>query len=154
MELTINRKYKGDTYTIGDLDIDGKWFCNTLEDKDRGLNSNMPLSDILKIKKPSVTAIPRGTYKITLDVISPRFGSRPFYKETCGGKLPRLLDVKGFDGVLIHTGNSAEDSSGCILVGLNKAKGKVLESQDTFRKLYAKLKEAHDKGEVLTIKII
>ena len=154
MELVVNRKYKKQSYTIGDLYIDGKFFSNTLEDADRGLDNSMSLDKILELKKPSITAIPRGTYRITLDVYSPRFGNKSFYKEVCDGKLPRLLNVKGFEGILIHAGNTHTDTSGCLLVGSNTEKGKVLNSQDTFRKLYKLLKDKHDKGEKITIKIL
>lgn len=153
MEIVIDRKYKKQSYTIGKLFINGQFFSNTLEDADRGLDDSMPLSKILELKKPSITAIPKGTYKITLDVVSPRFSSQPFYKEVCNGKLPRLLNVKGFEGVLIHCGNTAQDSSGCILVGINSEKGKVCNSKDTFKKLYNILKEANNKGEEIIIKI-
>lgn len=153
MEIVIDRKYKKQSYTIGKLFINGQFFSNTLEDADRGLDDSMSLSKILELKKPSITAIPKGTYKITLDVISPRFSSQTFYKEVCNGKLPRLLNVKGFEGVLIHCGNTAQDSSGCILVGTNSEKGKVCNSKDTFKKLYNILKEANNKGEEIIIKI-
>lgn len=142
------------SYTISNLIIDGEVFCQVLEDADRGLDSSMSLDKILELKRPSITAIPRGTYEITLNVVSPRFGSKPFYKEVCDGKLPRLLNVKGFDGVLIHAGNTAEDSAGCLLVGQNKVKGQVINSQATFRELYKLLKDRHDKGEKITIKIL
>lgn len=153
MDLLLDRKYKKESYTIGNLYINKEFFCNTIEDKDRGLLNTMSLEEIKSKKISSITAIPRGTYKITLDVISPRFGSRKFYKEVCDGKLPRLLNVKGFEGVLIHCGNSAKDSSGCIIVGKNKIKGGVTESQETFKTLYKKLKDAKDKGELLVLVI-
>ena len=154
MELTLNRIYKGPSYTIGKLYIDDKYFCDTLEDTDRGLTDKMTLTEILKIKKPSETAIPSGTYSVTLDVVSPRFSTKTFYKQVCNGKLPRLLNVKGFDGVLIHSGNTEKDSSGCILVGQNKVKGKVINSQETFKKLYKVLKESWDKDKSITINIL
>lgn len=154
MELTVDRKYKGQSYTIGDLYVDGKFFSNTLEDADRGLDNSMSLDKILELKKPSITAIPRGTYIITLDVYSPRFGNKSFYKEVCDGKLPRLLNVKGFEGILIHAGNTDRDSAGCLLVGVNKVKGQVINSRETFKELYKLLKDKHDKGEKITIKIL
>lgn len=154
MRLTLYRKYKKQGYTIGKLSVDDVYFCDTLEDTDRGLKDSMPLEQIRRIKKPNMTAIPTGTYEITLDIYSPRFGTRDFYKETCNGKVPRLLNVKGFDGILIHAGNTHVDTSGCLLVGMNLEKGKVLKSQETFRKLYAKLKEAHDRGEDIKITIV
>ena len=139
---------------MSNLIIDGKIFCNVLEDADRNLDSSMSLDKILELKRPSITAIPRGTYEIALDVVSPRFGSKPFYKEVCDGKLPRLLNVKGFDGVLIHAGNTVDDTSGCLLVGQSNNNIQLLNSRDTFKELYKLLKDRHDKGEKITIKIM
>ena len=154
MELIVDRKWKRQSYTISNLTIGGKWFCNVLEDADRGLDSSMSIAKILELKKPSITAIPRGTYEVTLDVYSPKFGSKSFYKEVCNGKLPRLLNVKGFEGILIHAGNTDKDTAGCLLVGVNKVKGQVINSRETFRELYKLLKDVHDKGEKITIKIL
>ena len=154
MELIIDRKWKRQSYTISNLTIDGKWLCNVLEDTDRGLDDSMSVAKIKELKKSSATAIPRGTYEVTLDVYSPKFGSKSFYKEVCNGKLPRLLNVKGFEGILIHAGNTDKDSAGCLLVGQNKVKGQVINSQATFKELYKLLKDVHDKGEKITIKIL
>lgn len=154
MELIVDRKWKRQSYTISNLTIDGKWFCNVLEDADRGLDDSMSLAKIRELKKPSITAIPKGTYEITLDVISPRFCTKSFYKQVCNGKLPRLLNVKGFEGILIHAGNTDKDTDGCLLVGQNKVKGQVINSQDTFKELYKLLKDKHDKGEKIIIKIL
>ena len=153
MLITVDRKYKKSDYTIGNLYIDGKWFCNTLEDADRGLDSSMSEDMIRTLKKPSITAIPRGTYEITLDVISPKYSKIPFYQQVCNGKVPRLLNVKGFDGILIHAGNSADHSSGCLLVGYNKSRGQVLTSKEVFKNLYKQLQDRKDKGEKITITI-
>lgn len=152
MQLTLKRKYKKDQYTIGNLYINGTWFCNTLEDKDRGLSSTMSYAQIAAKKVKDKTAIPIGIYTIQLNVYSPRFGSKPYYIKTCNGYLPRLIDVPCYEGVLIHVGNTAEDTSGCILVGENKAVGKVLNSKEVFERLYKILKEA-SKKEIITIKI-
>lgn len=154
MELIVERKYKKQSYTIGNLYVNGKFFSNTLEDADRGLDDSMSLDKILELKKPSITAIPKGTYEITLDVISPKYCTNSFYKQVCNGKVPRLLNVKGFEGILIHAGNTDKDTSGCLLVGVNKARGQVLNSRDTFKELYKLLKDKHDKGEKITIKIL
>lgn len=152
MELHLKR-YKTPNYCIGKLTIDGKWICDTIEDTDRGLKQSMSLDEIKKIKVQHKTAIPTGTYKITLDVVSPKYGGKDFYKTVCNGRVPRLLNVPGFDGVLIHCGNTEADSSGCIIVGKNKVKGKVVESRDTFKILYGILKEAKLRGEEITITI-
>ena len=133
MKLLLKRVAKRDTYTIGKLYIDGQYFCDTIEDKDRGLKQSTPISTIKNTKIQNKTAIPTGTYNVTLNVISPRFSKKDFYiKNANKGRVPRILNVPGFDGILIHVGNTAEDSSGCILVGKNKKVGMVLESKDTF----------------------
>ena len=156
MELVVDRKWKKQSYTISNLTIDGKWFCNVLEDADRGLDSSMSIAKISELKKPSITAIPRGTYEITLDVISPKYCTSSFYKQVCNGKVPRLLNVKGFEGILIHVGDGprgADLSSGCLLCGYNKVKGQLREGKEVFKKLYSLLKEAKSRGEKLTITI-
>lgn len=153
MELIVDRKWKKQSYTISNLTIDGKWFCNILEDADRGLDDSMSIAKIRELKKPSITAIPKGTYEITLDVISPKYCTNSFYKQVCNGKVPRLLNVKGFEGILIHAGNTDKDSAGCLLVGINLERGKVLKSQETFRKLYKMLSEAKLRGEYIQITI-
>lgn len=152
MEITLHRKYPKDSYTIGNLYIDGKWFCNTIEDKDRGLYQGMDKETISQIKVYAETAIPYGRYKVTLNVQSPKFSTYKKY-QFCKGYLPRLLDVPGFDGILIHIGNKATQSAGCILVGVNREKGKVLDSEKTFRALYEILDEANKRGEEIWINI-
>lgn len=154
MELVVDRKWKKQSYTISNLYINGEWFCNCLEDADRGLDNSMSEDMIRTLKKPSITAIPRGTYDITLDVVSPKYSKVQFYKDVCNGKVPRLLNVKGFEGILIHAGNTDKDSAGCLLVGVNKVKGQVINSRETFKELYKLLKDKHDKGEKITIKIL
>lgn len=152
MELKLHRRFKGATYTIGTLYINGKVFCDTLEDCDRGLSDTMSESVIMENKLYGQTAIPRGTYKIQMGVVSPKFKSRS-WAVRWGGRLPRLLNVKGFEGVLIHCGNTAEDTLGCILVGENKVKGKVVNSNATFDKLMPQMIEAHYRGEEITLTI-
>ena len=157
MELIVDRKWKKQSYTISNLTIDGKWFCNVLEDADRGLDDSMSVAKIRELKKPSITAIPRGTYEITLDVISPKYSTNSFYKQVCNGKVPRLLNVKGFEGILIHVGDGprgADLSSGCLLCGYNKVKGQLRDGKEVFKKLYSLLKEAKSRGEKITIKIL
>lgn len=143
MKILVKRAYKKDKYVIGHLYIDGKLICNTLEDKDRGLNQNMPLEEIKKKKVYGQTAIPTGTYKITLDVVSPKFSKYSFYKEVCQGKLPRLLNVPGFDGILIHVGDGYKGPDltyGCILVGDNTIVGGLTNGKERFKEIYNILK--------------
>jgi hypothetical protein len=152
MKLLLKRTFKGPQYTIGKLYVNGVYECDTLEDTDRGLYQTQSLLEIQNKKVYGQTAIPYGTYKIDMNTVSPKFKDRSWAK-FCGGKLPRLIDVKGYEGVLIHVGNKAEDTLGCILVGENKIKGQVISSTDTFKKLYDRLKTAHDNHEPITITI-
>ena len=152
MEILLERKYKKETYTVGRLFINGKLICNTLEDKDRELYQGQGVSYIEEQKVYGETAIPYGRYEITLKIQSPKYSKRKQY-EKCKGYLPRLLDVPGFSGILIHIGNTAIDSAGCILVGLNNVKGKVTQSTKYFWKVYDILKEASDRGEKIWITV-
>lgn len=141
MELRLERKWKKEKYTIGNLYVDGKFFCNTIEDRDRGLRQDLPLSVNQKRKVKNETAIPTGRYRVTLGVKSPKMSQRPAY-DFCQGYVPRLINVPAFDGILIHIGNTERDSAGCIIVGENKVKGKVINSTETFHRLYDVLKKA------------
>ena len=154
--ITLDRRYRPahGLYSIGHLyDADGNYICDTIEDTDRGLTQEMTVEDILKVKVKSKTAIPRGRYRVTLDVVSPKFSLKPYYKKFCGGKVPRLLDVPGFDGILIHKGVSERSSAGCIIVGYNTVKGMVTSSQAAFEKVYRILKGYRDKGEKIYIEV-
>lgn len=153
MELKVKRIAKQNGYTIGRLYINGERFCDTLEDTDRGLDSNMPL-DVLKRKKLAhITAIPTGRYQITMSVVSPRLSKANFYKQYGGGRVPRLLNVPAFEGILIHCGNTAKDTDGCILVGKNSKVGMVLDSKITYSKLYPLLEAAYKHNERIFITI-
>ena len=154
MILKLERIAKKDNYTIGRLYVNGKYFADTIEDKDRGISDTDTLDEIKKKKVYSKTAIPTGTYKITLDVVSPKFSQKEYSKKFCGGKLPRLLNVKGFDGILIHKGVNADSTAGCIIVGKNTVVGAVTNSQYYFEQLYKVLKGAKDKGEQIEIEIV
>ena len=142
MKIEVRRIAKKNTYTIGKMYIDGRYFCDTLEDKDRGLSQADSVNSIHKIKVPNQTAIPTGTYEVIVNM-SPKFGR----------KLPRLLDVPGFEGILIHRGNTDKDTSGCILIGENKVVGKVLNSTPYETELVKLLVKAHNSGETITITI-
>lgn len=152
MELKVKRKAKRETYVIGDLSIDEVFFSNTLEDTDRGLTSDMSDEEIKEIKQKGITAIPTGRYKVVMNVQSPKFSKYKQY-EFCKGYLPRLVDVPGYKGVLIHIGNYPKDTDGCILVGKNTVKGAVMNSTATFKKLYDILKNADEAGEDIYITI-
>ena len=152
MKLTIKRTITRNSYTLGKLYVDGVYFCDTLEDRDRGLTQNMSVEQIKSIKVPGETAIPKGTYKVTLDVVSPKFSKYPFYMQTCGGKLPRLIDVKGYDGVLIHVADGPKRDSlvqGCIGIGNLSAEEYLMNGKKVFIELYNKLKGNNIELEIV-----
>lgn len=152
MKILVDRKWKKEDYTIGKLYVDGVFFSNTLEDKDRSLTSSTSLEEIKKSKKAGETAIPTGTYKVRMDIVSPKYSKSSWYVKNCNGaRMPRLKDVPGYDGVLIHAGNTAKDTEGCILVGKNDVKGMVTKSKDYFLKLYNIMYTAYKKGESIEI---
>ena len=142
MELKLERKYRSNNYCIDKLYINGKYFSDALEDPDRGLTDTMSLEEIQKIKIKSNTCIPYGTYNITI-TYSPRFKKN----------LPLLNNVKGFDGIRIHSGNTPQDTEGCVLLGFNKIKGQVINSKDTVNRFIDIVQKALNKGEKVTITI-
>jgi len=143
------------TYTIGDIWLgkNGRKVCDTIEDKVRDLNHNGAL-DGDEQKIGGETAIPCGRYRINMHTQSPYFKQKAFYANLCKGYLPRLMDVGGWEGILIHCGNTAQDSAGCIIVGDNKQVGKVIDSQKRFVELYSILKRADNDNIPIYINII
>lgn len=156
MELLIKRIARRKDYTIGNLFVNGKLFCQTVEDTDRDLNRNGRF-DNGEAKVYAQTAIPNGRYRVTMAVQSPKFSQRREYDwwQVNGryGYLPRLLDVPHFEGILIHAGSSARSSAGCIIVGRNTVVGGVTDSMATCKKLYPILKAAADRGEEIWITV-
>jgi hypothetical protein len=126
MKIKLVRKYRKEKYTIGKLYIDGVPFCDVIEDKDRGLDDSMSLADVMSKKRYGDTAIPYGTYKVEITY-------SPKYKRL----MPEIKNVKGFSGIRIHSGNTAKDTLGCLIVGKNTKVGMVTESRKTYNKLFA-----------------
>lgn len=150
LEISIDRAWKKKGYTISRVFVngkrfgDGKKYCNALEDEDRGLTSDMSVDEILAVKNKhkGQTAIPRGRYKVTI-TYSPRFKK----------DMPLLNAVKGFTGIRIHSGNTAKDSEGCLLIGENSQVGMVTNSRYWTTLLCSHIKTALDNGEDVFIKI-
>lgn len=136
MEMTLTRIAKRPAYTIGRLEIDGTYFCDTLEPTWRDVGWGRPGR-----KVAGRTAIPEGRYAVAV-TLSPRFGRW----------LPLLLHVPMFEGIRIHAGNSAQDTTGCILPGLNTVKGRVTDSRLWERRIVRKLAE-RPEGEGVWITI-
>lgn len=142
MNITLNRIAKKSKYTIGKLYIDGEYFCDTIEDTDRGLTQIMTDAQIKSKKVYGQTAIPTGTYRVIIS-----------YSNKFKRQMPLLLNVPGFLGIRIHSGNTEKDTEGCLIVGKNKVVGKVIESKDTYNKLFSILCEANKKEAIkITIK--
>ena len=137
MKLTLRRIWQHPTCTQGTLSLDGLVHYFTLEDVIR----EIPGEAVEKWKVPGETAIPAGTYSLVIDW-SNRF-KRP---------MPHVLNVPGFDGIRIHSGNTAEDTEGCILVGERRIDDNTLgDSHAAFMALMALLESAKD---LITIEIV
>ena len=152
MKLTIKRTITRNNYTLGELYIDGQFFCSTLEDRDRGLTQSMSVEQIKSMKVPGETAIPKGTYKVTLDIVSPKFSKYPFYMEVCEGKLPRLIDVKGYEGVLIHVADGIKRDAllqGCIGIGNLSSEEYLINGKQVFTEFYNRIKGNDVELEIL-----
>jgi hypothetical protein len=135
MNLTLIRDTLTETSTIGSLFIENEFECFVLEDEDRKLEAG-------GTKVYGKTAIPRGRYEITFDW-SPKYGR----------DMPHLLNVPGFEGIRIHTGNRAEDSEGCLLPGTEKVENYVRNSKVAFDALLKKMTAAWSKDEEVWITI-
>jgi hypothetical protein len=142
MELILKRDTFTEISTIGSLSIDGKFECYILEDKDRGLIDTMSIAEIVGTKIYGKTAIPYGRYEIDW-TMSARFKVM----------MPILKNVKGYEGIRIHKGNSEIDSLGCLLCGTKKASNRITESTAATNKLYTKIAEAKKQGIKIYITI-
>jgi len=138
MLIELERRDKS---TLGKLFIDGVGFCDTLEDEDRGLTSEMLIDEIKAIKVHSQTAIPKGRYEVVLS-----------YSNRFKKLLPLLVSVKGFEGIRIHSGNTQYHTEGCILLG-TASKGMVINSRSAMSKFMAVFTKAI-KTEKVFINII
>jgi hypothetical protein len=126
VELRVERRSHRPACTIGQLFLDGWWEAFTLEDVVRPAG----------VKVPGQTAIPSGRYRVIIN-----FSNR-FQK-----LLPLLVDVPGFEGIRIHSGNTAADTEGCIIVGKIRGLDDVLDSRVAMTTLQPKIQAALDAGE-------
>jgi len=134
MRLTLIRIANRPTYCIGKLYIDGVYYCDVIEDTDRGLDDKMTEEEILKKKVKGETAIPTGIYHVYLTY-------SPKYKK----QMPLIDGVKGYSGIRIHSGNTSKDTEGCLIVGKNTKVGMVTESRKTYNALFRELVKANSK---------
>lgn len=128
-KIIVNRDTYNPKNTLGKMYINDVFFCETLEDVVRDINKDGDLADTNETKVYGETAIPSGIYKMIINM------SNRFKKE-----MPLLLDVKGFEGIRIHAGNTDIDTHGCILVGLTRIKNNTIgQSKLAFEKLMLEL---------------
>jgi len=147
MLVEVKRIYNCTKYCISHIYIDGSYVCDAIEDTDRMLDQSIGDAKVREKKIPKKTAIPTGKYEIVMDVISPKFKEKKYYRDFCGGRMPRLVGVPGFLGILFHRGIDENSSAGCLILGYNKVKGKVVDSQRAFEMFWHKLEVAHKIGE-------
>ena len=143
MNLKMIRKTFTDLSTIGDLFIDGARFCYTLEDKDRGLLSTMPLFMLQNMKIMGATAIPYGTYRVAI-TDSARF--------KC--PMPEIMNVPQFDGIRIHSGNTDKDTAGCVLLGKIADHDFIGQSKIAFGEFFPLIEAALANNGTCTIEIV
>ena len=142
MELELTRSAKTNKSTIGELTINGVFECFILEDKDRGLRKDMPISELIVMKIKTRTAIPTGRYEIVVSF------SDKFQK-----MLPLLLDVPAFAGIRIHPGNTDANTEGCLLPGKTKSPDMIGSSRVAFTALFDKIKAALQREKIfITVK--
>lgn len=137
MILELKRLHKTEKSTIGELSINGVFQCYTLEDVVRDKNNDGDLADVGEEKVYGKTAIPRGTYNVVITM------SNRFKKE-----LPLLQNVPGFAGIRIHSGNKAEDTEGCLLLGRAIGVDTVMQSKLAMADFMPKLREGFKNGKV------
>jgi len=144
MEIVVTRNIRTAKSTIGCLTIMGNAFkCFTLEDTDRGLNQKMSLVEVQQAKVFGKTAIPSGRYQVTINE-SQRF-NRP---------MPLILNVPDYEGIRIHSGNTAADTDGCLLLGMDKGVDVVANSREAFTQFFMILAQALSNKETVYLTIV
>ena len=135
MKLLLHRQIFSDKSSVGTLYVNGLKECHTLEDRDRHLEEGGE-------KVYGETAIPRNTYKVVIT-----------YSNRFKQPMPLLVDVPQFEGIRIHPGNTAEDTHGCILVGVGIGQDILYNSRQAYERLFNKLEAAEALGEEIEIEI-
>lgn len=128
LNITLIRDEKYSTCTMGKLYLNDSYFCDTLEDIDRGLYDTMSLEEIKSKKVYGETAIPYGKYKVVID-----------YSNKYKKMMPHILNVKGFEGIRMHNGSFNADTYGCPLLGRKVKENFINQSRDTFKLFMDKL---------------
>ena len=152
MELRLIREkvepsgHQGAPATIGQLFADGIKLCDTLEPQPFKFIGKISADSVRKAKQVGPIAIPPSRYRIRMDIQSPQYYRSMWMRAICGAFVPRLMNVPGFTGILIHPGNSVEDTTGCILVGVHDALGHISSSRDMFVRVFSVLRDSYLNG--------
>jgi hypothetical protein len=125
MKLELKRLHRTEKSTIGGLYVNGKFECYTLEDVER------------KEKVFGETAIDKGTYQVVVT-----------YSNAFKQNMPLLLNVPKFQGIRIHSGNTAKNTLGCILVGQTRSVDFIGKSRLAYKSLFSKIKAAAKKEKI------
>lgn len=133
--IEVERHIFEEDYTVGKLKVDGNYICDVIEDKVRVLNRE-------RDKVLGRTAIPAGKYRVVLD-----------YSNRFGKIMPHLLDVPYFKGIRIHKGNSANDSSGCLIVCYYDKNGWGINSAKAYGLVYDVINKSINSGKNVFIDI-
>lgn len=142
MELLVRRLVFKKDYTEGQLFIDGSYFCDTLEDCTRDFNKDGDLDEPGETKVPGETAIPFGTYDVIMS-----------YSNRFKKIMPEVLNVKGFEGIRIHSGNIPAHTHGCLLLGVYEKDGRINRSLEMTGAVTKMIKEAINNKEQVKLTV-
>ena len=156
MKIQVKRTARKSVYTVGKVYIDGKYFCDSLEDTDRGVTQSMAFTPTggangywlnndggIINKVYGKTAIPTGFY----DACS-------YYWPKFKCYVVQLLRVPGFTGILMHNGMTADHSEGCVLLGKNNLVGRLDGDRIYMDALVARVMAAEKRGEKVQVEVI
>ena len=145
MELVLTRRWRAEGATIGTVTVDGVPLCYSLEDPVRARDDDgsgmIEAAEVARVKVPGETAIPAGRYRVEMDA-SPKFG-----------RVPHVRSVPGFTDILIHKGNRAVDTRGCILPGMTRSPAAVGQSGIALSLVVEHIEAAEARGEVVWLEI-
>lgn len=151
MKILIDRNYKYPKYTVGEVYVNGNFYCYSMEDTDRGLRVDMPMRYLKERKVYGATAIPCGSYEVIIDW-SPKFKMylpHVMYRNGEG----KLVEVPGFSGIRLHAGNTAEDTLGCIMFGDWRGSASLVKSKPYTNNLIDMIRNARSGKEKVILEI-
>ena len=151
MKILIDRNYKYPKYTIGEVYVNGNFYCYSLEDTDRGLHVDMPMRYFKERKVYGETAVPCGVYEVIIDW-SPKFKKympHVMYRNADG----KLVEVPGFSGIRIHSLATSKDTLGCIGFGDWNGGDRLINSRAITANLVDRIQKARNEKEKVVLEI-